>query len=134
MENSDYITKEYFKHTLDATIDKRFSEFEERLDKKFDQKFDDFAAIIAKGFSDVYKKFDEQEASLKEYMSEHFASKTDLYESEARLKNEIGEVKEEVSLINEHLGRMEVRFGHLDNIVVKDHRPRIKNLELAVGI
>lgn len=120
MKNPDYITKEYFGRTLDETLDKRFSEFEERLDKKFDQKFDDFAALIAKGFSDVYKRFDEQSLEL--------------YETEARLKNEIGEVREEVSLINEHLGRMEVRFSHLDEIVTQDHRPRIKNLELAVGI
>ncbi len=130
MEASNYITKEYFDSEINTKFKVNFDSFEKKIDKKFD----DLAILIGRGFADVDRKFIEQEKNLKEYMSEYFASKLDLYETETRINIRFDRLEDRVGKIEGHIGRMEIRFSHLDEIVLQDHTPRIKNLELAVGI
>lgn len=136
------LTEEYFERRLEVLeqrLEQRLEQkleqkLEEKLDKKLDEKFEEFALMIAKEFANVYRKFDEQSAELKEYMHEHFATKMDLYDTETRMNARFDRLEDRVGKIEGHIGRMEIRFSHLDDIVINDHSPRIKNLEVAAGI
>ena len=89
-----------------------------------------FPMFIARSFAEVDRRFKEQ----REYMDETFASKLDLYETEGRINTRFDKLEGRVEKIEGHIGRMDVRFSNLEDIILKDHGPRIKNLELAVGI
>ncbi len=122
MEKTNVITKKYFNQNLD----KRFDEFEKRIDKKFDE----FALIVAGGFAAVDQRF----KNLEEYLNENFATKLDLYETESRLSNKIDKMDERVNLIERHIGRIDTKLGHIEETILEDIKPRIKNLEQEVGI
>ena len=83
----------------------------EYLDLALDKRFEEFARMIANGFAEAKK---------------------DLYEAEVRLYDRFASIDTTAQKIEGHIGRMEVRFGYLDEIVLKDHRVRIAALEKEV--
>lgn len=108
------------------TIDKRFDDMDKKIDMKIDKTVGDLAISIK-------LQFEEQEQNLKEYMHENFASKLDLYETEVRIRDKFEILDERLEKIEGHIGRFEIRSQNLEQIVLKDYKPRIEALELAIA-
>jgi hypothetical protein len=85
----------------------------EYLDLKFDEKFEEFARMIAGEFKEVHQ---------------------DIYNLEVKMNDRFDQVDKRFEKMEAHVGRMEIRFGHLDDIVLKDHTPRIRRIEGELGI
>lgn len=123
---------------------KYFTEFRKHIDGKFaetNRNIDSLAASTATEFYNINtkfdridEKFDEQEDRLKEYMSLNFATKLDLYAVETRLGGRIDGIDEKLEKIEGHIGRYEIRAQNIEQILLKDLKPRIEDLELALGI
>ena len=102
---------------------KYFTKFREHIDKKFEEtnknfetSIEDLALSVAKQFSIIDQKFDninhkfaEQEKNLKEYMDAKFATKLDLYETEARMNMRFDKIDLTIEKIEGHIGRYEIR-------------------------
>jgi hypothetical protein len=112
------LTKEYFEKHLDKTLDKRFEEF---------------AIIVGKGFAGVDKRFKEIDDRF-DNIEGKMATKLDLYETETRLGDKIDKLEKRIEPIEKYIGKMEIRTANLDDIILKDHSPRIRTLEKAIGI
>ena len=114
MNKDQYITVEYF----DNKLDQRFETFE----KKIDEKFDDLAVILSKSFKSIDERFD-----LVDKQSDSVEYEIDIMGRDVSTKKDIHE-------LHAHIGKIEVRFQNIEEIVLHDHYPRIRALEKFSGI
>lgn len=119
---------------------KYFTEFRKHIDGKFaetNKNIDSLAVSTAKEFHNIYDKFDridEKFEEQKEFMFENFATKDDLYAVETRLGGRIDGIDEKLEKIEGHIGRYEIRAQNIEQILLKDLKPRVDKLELAFGM
>jgi predicted nucleic acid-binding Zn-ribbon protein len=92
-------------------LDRRMTEGFARIEKNFE----DLMIMLVNQFTAIDKRFEalEYEVSV---IKQNMATKDDIRE------------------LDSHIGRLEIRFQKIEDIVLNDHRPRIKNLEKEVGI
>ncbi len=70
---------------------------------------------------------------FREYIDKKFSEvKTDIYISETRLGDRIDKLSTEVGKIEKLVGKYEVRAQNIEDILLKDHKPRIAELEKTV--
>jgi hypothetical protein len=87
---------------------------------------DELAAMVQKGFSDMQRQIND--------LSDKTEKRFDAIEYEVAIIKQTMATKDDIEKIHAHLGRFEMRFQKIEDIVINDHRPRIQNLEKAVGI
>lgn len=90
-------------------IDKRFDQVDERFDK-IDRRFE----LVDEKFSKIDNEFEGVNNRLD------------------RLESSNAEIKEDISKIEGHIGRYEVRAQNIEAILLEDHKPRIIALEKEV--
>ncbi len=128
---------------------REFGEFKRHIDDKFEETNKNIDISIDELAISIEHQFEEQEENLKEYMHENFATKLDLerfatkldlerfatkldlYEVETKLGNRLDNIDDKLEKIEGHIGRYEIRAQNLEQILLKDHKPRIEALELA---
>ncbi len=121
-------------------IDKRF----EGLDKKFEtyipQYFKDFQVHIDKKFNAMDTKIESEVNGLAVMIKDNFVTKDEFEDglNEIRdtmaTKEDIKDMatKNDIRIVIEHIGSYEIRAKNIEDILLKDHKPRIIDLEKEV--
>ncbi len=102
---------------------------------RIDHKIDEVLISTAKEFRRIDERFDEVDERFNG-IDERF-SKADLEFDSVnnrldRLESSNAEIKEDISKIEGHIGRYEVRAQNIEAILLEDHKPRIIALEKEV--
>ena len=87
----------------------------DEVERTVEKAVEDFALIVKKGFDEVIERLDNLE--------EKSATKTELYETEARLGKKIDVLDDKVEKIYTYIGKMEVRALNVDQIILDDFSP-----------
>lgn len=127
---------EDIKGHIDAQIPRYFKEFEVHFDKKIESEIDSLAAMTAKEFRRIDTRFEKMDRRM-----DGMATKEDIkdmvtkdYIADMVTKHDIGDMatKTDVKEILSLVGKYEVRALNVENILLHDHKPRIKDLEKEV--
>ncbi len=139
-----YFTK--FREHIDNKFNKINEKFE-GIDKKFEtyipQYFKDFQVHIDKKFDSVDKKFiaidkkiESEVNGLAVMIKDNFVTKDEFEDKMENMvtKDDIKDMvtKEDIQPILQHIGSYEIRARNIEDILLKDHKPRIIDLEKEV--
>ncbi len=112
-----------------------FKEFRIHIDKKFGEVDKKFEGVDRK-FEGVNNKIDDKIAGVNGNIDSLAASTVNQFNEMDlrfdRLDNEIGGIKESMEKIEAHIGRYEIRAQNIEEILLKDYKPRLKALEKTV--
>lgn len=130
-----YITElktELFKY-IDNTEPKYFKEFRRSIDIKFDHADKSMRKFVEKSVNELALMIKDTVATkydLEEIRKE-MVTKEDLNHELSLVKNEMA-TKEDTNKILKHIGAYEIRAKNIEDILLHDHKPRIKDLEKEV--
>lgn len=88
--------------------------------------FKEFRNLVGKRFDQLEEKIEREVRDLALSTAEEFGRIDDRFE---RLESDMAEIREYNRLIEQHIGRYEVRATTFEEILLKDFKPRILALE-----